>query len=181
MPGTHWTSRRSEALVDWNQPFQFFEPVQDHDHVRRRVSTSVRLAPTDDEEPSVGCDVVGPDTTARRQHGEFEQHLRNARRRASSRSAPEPQTSADRPSWRRIVPGRHATRAGECRRPSKSVDDFQDPDTARGRSRSDRRRSSCTPSRVRLGRRPPSREQNSPFSSTFTLDGCSIAICPMAH
>jgi ECF sigma factor len=58
-----------------HQAFQFFGPVQHNDQIRRRIAASVRLAATDDEEPSIGSSVVRLSPTGRHEHCEFKQHL----------------------------------------------------------------------------------------------------------
>ena len=115
------------------------------------------VATADDQEPSIGGDVVRPSPTRWRRTWRIRTTPADARRRASSRTAPAPQASADRPGCRRTVPGRHATRAGDGRRPSRSVADFRAPDTARRRSPSRPDTFDCRPSSVRLETRPRSR------------------------
>ena len=87
----------TRALVHRHEPLQLLEPVLHDDEVRRRAGAGFRLATPDDQEPSIRGDVVGPIAAPETGALRIRTTAADARRRASSRIAPGPQTSADRP------------------------------------------------------------------------------------
>src|SRR5439155_17890659 len=66
----------ARALVYRYEPLQLLGPVLHDDDLRLRADTGFLLATADDQEPSIGGDVVRPSPTAPRERGEFEQYLR---------------------------------------------------------------------------------------------------------
>src|SRR5438876_8329966 len=58
------------ALVYRYEPLQLLEPVLHNDNLRLRADAGFRLATADDQEPSIGGDVVRPSPTAPRERGE---------------------------------------------------------------------------------------------------------------
>ena len=131
-----------------------FEPVKQHNHVWRRMNTSLaRRALPDHYESSVRGDVIVTRSEPGG-HWQLEQHLRTARDEAR------PCLHCGRKQLPTIQAGKEqfstVTRPeGETRRPLRSAAGFRAPDTAPRRSRLDRS-STYRPSSGRLGRRPQS-------------------------
>ena len=88
---------KSVRSVHRHEPFQLFEPVLHDNDLWLRVDAGLRLVTPDDQEPSIRGDVIGPIATPGPRALRIRTTAADARRRASSRTAPGPQTSADRP------------------------------------------------------------------------------------
>ena len=147
-------ARRRQTSVRRHQPPQFFEPVLHEDQVRRCADRGGGFATADDHKLSIGCDVVPGDSHGWARALATRTVPAGARRRASSRTGLQRQTSADHPRLRRTVRGRHGTRADARRRRSRSVAGLRAPDIAPRRSPTDQRRGIGKPLTARLERGP---------------------------